>query len=286
MNNMMKEKLPLLISVPHGGTVIPPEIQTACLLNEKDIVLDGDTWTKTLYDFKDLVEEYHEMDIARIAVDLNRHQHDLPPENADGVVKTSTVDGEKVWETPGGLSELEREKLIQTYYLPYHHALEKAADNPQVKLAMDCHTMLDYGPSPTATGWEYRPLFCIGNRGTVTGGQGEETLTASPEVMTRLRELLEKEFESFREDAGIRELVTMNTPFKGGYITRHHGNLGKLPWIQLEINRKLYLPEPSLITVQPSDLDRLKLQEFRDRLYHVFSELVKDISPFRGKEAL
>ena len=29
-------------------------------------------------------------------------------------------------------------------------------------------------------------------------------------------------------------------PFKGGYITRHYGN-NPIPWIQIEMNRKLYL---------------------------------------------
>lgn len=36
--------------------------------------------------------------------------------------------------------------------------------------------------------------------------------------------------------------VTINNPFKGGFITRNYGN-NPLPWIQIEMNRKIYLSE-------------------------------------------
>ena len=37
--------------------------------------------------------------------------------------------------------------------------------------------------------------------------------------------------------------MTLNEPFSGGFITRTHGN-NPIPWIQLEINRSLYLRRP------------------------------------------
>lgn len=283
---MMKEKLPLLISVPHGGDVIPPEIETACLLKQTDIVIDGDAWTRTLYDFNGLALEYHDTEIARVAVDLNRCQTDLPPANPDGIVKTVTVTGKKIWNSPTGLSEREREKLIHRYYLPYHHALERAANNPQIKLAIDCHSMLDYGPAKGKESWEYRPLFCISNRGTETGVEGQEKVTAPVELMVRMKELLEKKFYKLQEESDARALVTMNTPFKGGFITRHHGNIRKIPWIQLEINRQLYLPESLLMTQQPNDLAKKKIHEIRDQLYDVFSELLQDIQPSQDKDVI
>lgn len=281
---MIKDKLPILVSVPHGGLDNPAEIETECLLTDMDILIDGDTWTQELFDFSNLVEEYHQMDVARIFVDMNREQTDLPPDNPDGIVKTLTVDGKIIWDSPTGLSDWEREKLIETYYLPYHHKLIKAADNSRVKLAVDCHSMLDYGPGRDGADWEHRPLFCIGNRGIKTGERGTESLTAPVEMVTHLKELLETKFHKYA--VNDRPFVTLNDPFRGGHVTRYHGNLCKIPWIQLEINRKLYLPEPSLVTLRPDDLHQLKLKEFRDLLYDVFSELVKNIEPIRGKEAL
>ena len=39
------------------------------------------------------------------------------------------------------------------------------------------------------------------------------------------------------------EAIHLNDPFRGGHITRAHGG-GSLPWIQVEMNRSLYLAEP------------------------------------------
>lgn len=36
--------LPLLISVPHGGLEVPPEVSNYCLLDLPALLKDGDTW--------------------------------------------------------------------------------------------------------------------------------------------------------------------------------------------------------------------------------------------------
>ena len=109
------ENLPILISVPHGGMTIPKNLQTKCLIDSSDILMDGDTWSRELYDFKDLVEEYVDIDIARLVVDMNRSPDDLPPSNPDGVVKTITVDRKQVWDDPNGLSKQDIKHLIERY---------------------------------------------------------------------------------------------------------------------------------------------------------------------------
>ncbi|RKL65927.1 N-formylglutamate amidohydrolase [Salipaludibacillus neizhouensis] len=272
-NDTMTEKLPILISVPHAGMKKPAFIQTTCLLTDMDILLDGDTWTDHLFAFNGRVEEFHQMDVSRIFLDLNREETDLPPLNPDGIVKTRTVTGKKVWDTPSGLRPLEREKLIQDYYLPYHRKLEKAARNPKVKVAIDCHSMLDYGPGNKLINWQHRPLFCIGNRGTTSGEQGDEDLTAPVEMVVKLKRLLEKKFQRYKTDS--QQFVTMNDPFKGGFVTRHHGALGEIPWIQLEVNRNLYLPEREFMNLQPSESQKQKLGEFREMLYDVLLSFSK-----------
>ena len=70
----------------------------------------------------------------------------------------------------------------------------------------------------------------------------------------------------FRYIVGIPVFVIIM--FAGGYITRTYGE-GALPWMQVEMNRSLYLSEPwfdaATLTVQPQRLEDLN-QKFRKTL--------------------
>ncbi|SDO56453.1 N-formylglutamate amidohydrolase [Alkalicoccus daliensis] len=277
---MKQTKLPVLISVPHGGTEIPAKLRPRCLITDLDVVLDGDTWTKHLFNFQGLAVEYQVMDISRLVVDLNRDPMDRPPDNPDGVVKTRTVEGLPVWSEE--LTELEANDIIRTYYEPYHEQLMEKSNNPAVKFAVDCHTMLDVGPVKGSDEWETRPLFCISNRGLPNGEQGGETITAPPEFMQKLKVLLEN---VFAEEADEKvPLVAVNQPFQGGYITRSHGLRTDIPWVQLEINRRLYVPEAIAIDPTPQELARMK--DIRDKLYEVFSLAAQEEIVFSEEEIL
>lgn len=269
-----RRKLPLVISVPHGGVLIPEGLLKKCLLTKEEILLDCDTWSWHLYDFKDLAEEYAYTEIARIVLDMNRSVNDRPPANPDGIVKTLSVENKQVWRTPAGLTGGEIENLIREHYIPFHERLEQATANPAVKLGIDCHTMLETGPAPDKKSWEKRPLFCISNRGSVTGESNGEPVTAPPELIQKLKDILENKFRGFEGTQGHTSLVSINTPFRGGYITRYHGTRGTIPWIQLEINRSLYLKNAANpASVLPEETDLRHLTKIRDILYEAFSEL-------------
>lgn len=257
-------KLPMLISVPHGGMEIPRDLQGKCLIDTNGVLMDSDTWARELYDFKDLAEEYVDTDIARLVVDMNRSQDDLPPSNPDGVVKTIAVDGQQIWNQPSGLSQHEIQLLLQQYHIPYHLRLQTATKNKKVVVAIDCHTMLDR---------KKRPLFCIGNRGSEMGSPLNEPITAPRDLLLQLQENIHKEFEAFVPKDTQRPFVTLNTPFSGGYITYHHGNQSDIPWVQLEINRSLYLPDLEKISMIPNEFFKIRLKEIRNKLYYVFQSL-------------
>ncbi|CAM3948533.1 N-formylglutamate amidohydrolase [Alkalicoccus chagannorensis] len=268
-----QERLPLLISVPHGGVDIPEELRARSLLTDVDVALDGDTWTKQLFDFEQEAAVYLAQDTARIVVDLNRDPMDRPPENPDGVVKTKTVLGSAVWSE--ALTETETNQLIQAFHEPYHAALVEASAAAGLVAAVDCHTMLADGPDKNTGGWSARPLICISNRGLPDGAAGTEPVTAPAEMMEQLRLLLEEVFAD--EADGTVPLVAVNTPFLGGYITQSHGRRSDLPWIQLELNRKLYLPaEPKAV---PDDADLARLEVLNRKLYDVFSRFAAQAVP-------
>jgi len=142
--------LPLLLSIPHGGDRVPPEATPKLALSAADIFSDGDACTRTIYDLSGVVTAVHQTDIARAVIDLNRAPEDRAPQHPDGVVKSLTTDRIPVWRDGGPPSRELADILIDRYWRPYHARLETLAANPDLILAIDCHSMADVAPAIAA----------------------------------------------------------------------------------------------------------------------------------------
>ena len=77
------KKLPVLLSIPHGGKEIPPELDDHVCITEKDLFDDSDPFVIEIYDLGEKVEGSIMTNVARAFVDLNRSLQDLPPQNPD-----------------------------------------------------------------------------------------------------------------------------------------------------------------------------------------------------------
>ncbi len=220
--------LPILISVPHGGTETPPEVADRVVATPEDIFDDGDACTLDIYSFEGEVARFISTPVARAFVDLNRAPDDRPPANPDGVVKSDTGYSKPIYDPARPLTEQDAEALLRRYYFPYHTRLDEAARDERIRLAIDCHSMAAVAPPTAPDPGQSRPLFCLSN---------DDGRSSPMSTLERLADALEEAFEIQRFE------IWLNRPFKGGYITRSHGG-GRLPWIQLEMNRSLYLAEP------------------------------------------
>jgi formiminoglutamase len=203
-------RLPLLISVPHAGLWIPPEVASYCVLDTEDIVRDGDEGARETYDIAEEVAAYVTTDVARAIVDMNRPEDDR---SVDGVVKTHTC-----WKVPiysEALPEWLITGLLERYYRPYHRQLNELA-GPEVRLGLDCHTMAAIGPPIGPDAGVRRPAVCVGNAG---GTCPQAWLESLGECLAR----------------ALDHQVELNEPFAGGYITRSRP--GGIPWVQLELSR-------------------------------------------------
>ncbi len=213
-------KLPLLISVPHSGLALPRELEDLSILSVAEIVRDGDEQAAEIYGFlSELVSHFVDAEVARAFVDLNRSPEDF---RKDGVVKTHTC-----WDVPvyeESLPEAIVETLLARYYEPYHQRLREIAlsRRPELCLAVDCHTMAEFGPPIGPDQGVERPMVCLGS------GDG----ACPPSWVERLKACFVSAFPG--------ERVTVDDPFAGGYITRSHGR--EMPWVQLELSRTLRLP--------------------------------------------
>ena len=222
------DPLPVLLSIPHGGMDVPAEVKDRVCLSTLDIHDDIDPFVREIYDLGRKVAAVVATPIPRTFVDLNRARDDRPPQNPDGVVKTLTCVGKEIYAHGRELESALIDTLLERYYEPYHQQLRTAVRNPTVKLALDCHSMQAVGPQISPDVGQSRPLFCLGN----ARGQA-----CSPETTRRLADCLRRAFELQEHE------VTLNQPFSGGYITRTYGGR-PLPWIQVEMNRSLYLAAP------------------------------------------
>ncbi len=206
-------KLPILISVPHAGFEIPPEVETYNLLTREEIICDGDEGASEIYAIESYVQAYVTTEIARAFVDVNRSVYDR---ERDGVVKTHTC-----WNVPiymGQLPEDLVEEMISKYYRPYHEKL--TLFSADVRFGIDCHTMAEFAPPSSPDSGQERPLVCLSD---ADGAFPTDWLVAMKDCFQR----------SFQVE------VSLNRPFKGGHIIQAHAS--EMPWVQVEISRKDYL---------------------------------------------
>ena len=261
------KKLPFLISIPHGGESIPPEIAEDVCITPRDQFDDSDSFTNQIYHVEDLVEEQVNSSIARAFVDNSRGRDQLPPEYPDGLIKSATCYKQPIYKEGRQPDAKTTGLLIERYYSVYHDKLQRALKNPGVILALDCHSMAAIAPEVSPDWGSERPLINLGD------AEG----TACDPSFTKLLKQSFIEVFSYNEDE-----VTINKPFKGGFITRNYGN-NPTPWIQIEMNRKLYLSNEyfdyGTLLMKGKRLEELNIK-FRDVLYHFYNIIMKvDYTP-------
>ena len=252
------KKYPVLLSIPHGGKEKPPELEGHLCITDKDLFDDSDPFVIEIYDLEEKVERSIKTDIARAFVDLNRSPQDIPPKNPDGLIKSSTCYQKPIYEKGREPDADLTSKLIEMYYKPYHKLIQKSIHELDLELCLDCHSMAAIAPNISPDGnQKKRPKFCISNN---------DGKSSSHEMVELMASCISKAFEVDRSE------VSINDPFHGGYITRTYGN-DPVPWIQIEMNRDMYLVQPWFdkknLNIQESHLNKLN-QQFEKCLNHFF----------------
>jgi N-formylglutamate amidohydrolase len=229
-----KKRYPFLISVPHGGEKIPPEIRGRIVLSEQDLCYYCDPATGAIFDFRKCVEAFIDTPVSRMVVDLNRPPLPLPGKDPDGIIKVRTIDGKDVY-SKGQFPDIALiHRLLMTYYFPYHQRLDELIDRHNVKVAFDCHSMLPVGACGQNDAGKPRPLICLGNNGDRHGRAKKGSIATCPVGW------MEGLAHAFRYEFSLDREVAINNPFSGGFITNAHFWRKGVPWVQIEINRSLY----------------------------------------------
>ena len=221
------DKLPVLLSIPHGGTRIPPEVRDKIALSSNAVFNSGAAFTKELYNLKTQVAHVVTTDISSLFVDVNRDPGERPPKYPNGVVKSHAKNGLAIYKRGLSPDGLLIDALLKKYYYPYHDRISELIEkrNKAVILGLDCHSIPVGDAAASPDPGQKKPLI------TLTNGYGE---TSPLEIIQRLA-------VCFRQIFRLKESeVSINPPDLGSFIIRTYGN-EPLPWIQIALNRSLYL---------------------------------------------
>lgn len=227
------ESAPILLSSPHSGTEFPNELRSFFREDVLKDPKDTDWHIPTLYDFAAnagiaLIHARY----SRYVVDLNRDPGDVPLYNDDrfltGLFPTHSFARELLYKDEetcsDALGELDRKWRMDLYYWPYYRALQERLSSLQRKfgkaLLFDAHSIARSVPSIQNDPF---PDLILGT---------QMGFTAHPRLIETALQTLEK--GPFQ--------VSHNVPFRGGNITRTHGNPSMgIHSMQLELSQDLYL---------------------------------------------
>jgi formiminoglutamase len=221
---------PLVVSIPHTGTDIPPDIE-AKLVSSWLARKDADWWIDKLYGFAaGLGATVLRATVSRTVIDVNRDPSGAslyPGQATTGLCPIETFDGEPLYEpgTEPDAAEIAHRRTL--YFEPYHAALAAEIGrlretHPRIVL-YDCHSIRSV--VPRLFDGELPHM----NIGTNSG------LSCDPD--------LQRQIEAICATSGYSWVV--NGRFKGGWITRRYGRPEEgVHAVQMELACRSYMEEP------------------------------------------
>ena len=246
-----RREAPLIVSMPHTGTDIPPEIE-ADLVSSWTARKDADWWVDRLYDFAGAMDATTiRTSMSRTVIDVNRDPSGkslYPGQNTTELCPTTTFDGEPLYRDGNAPGASEIARRHERYFLPYHNALAAEIARLRRKHArivlFEAHSIRSRVPRLFE---DELPNF---NIGTNSGASCGRELTTAIESIC---------------DATEFSRIT-NGRFKGGYTTRQYGNPDSgVHAIQLELACRGYMDEPDMPTPTnwPTPYDRARAAAMR-----------------------
>lgn len=221
---------PLLVSLPHTGTELPPELVPR-LVSPWLARKDADWWIDRLYGFAaDLGATTVRTAVSRTAIDVNRDPAGVslyPGQATTELCPTTTFDGEPLYRDGEAPDADEIAARRARWFAPYHAALDAEVARLKARhgrvVVYDCHSIRSVVPRL----FEGRlPVFNIGTDG---GATCDPALSAGVAALCR--------------DSG--RSWALDGRFRGGFITRRLGRPAEnVHAIQMELACRGYLGEP------------------------------------------
>ena len=221
---------PLLISMPHVGTHLPPDV-AARLTPEAQQVHDTDWHLERLYDFAEAMGASVLMAThSRYVIDLNRppdNQNLYPGQDTTGLCPLDGFDKKPLYLTGMAPDEAQINARREAIWQPYHQQLQAELQRLQAAhgtvVLWDAHSIRSVLPR------FFEGKLTDLNLGTANG--------------TSCDPLLAQKLLSIGQAASGYSAV-LNGRFKGGHITRQYGRPAQgVHAVQLEMTQCSYMQE-------------------------------------------
>ena len=240
--------LPVVLVSPHSGRDLPPHFRATVRLDERELRRSEDCFVDELFSggpeagaplivanfaraFLDVNREAFELDPGMFEAPLPGYVNSRSPRVQAGLGTIARVvsQGKEIYNRKLNLDEaLAR---IRDYYIPFHETVQSAIAETREAfgacLLLDCHSMPSSGVGQTANDKQLADFVlgdCYGS--------------ACAEIVVRTA-------EAWLKERGYS--VGRNSPYAGGFTTRHYGRPATgIHALQVEINRRLYMDEPTL----------------------------------------
>ena len=257
---------PFLLSLPHTGTVIPPELQSE-FVSPMLPFQDVDCWLERLYYFASALDiTVIRTHICRSVIDVNRDPSGeslYPGMATTELCPLTTFSGSSLYREECSPTAIEIEERKQDYFLPYHAALQNELNRLKLQhgsvVLYDAHSIRSRIPRL------FDGILPQCNLGTDGGRSCDDQFTKA------IEDSLKKSNFSW---------VT-NGRFKGGWITRHYGNPQRgIHAVQMELACRSYMEEASEIPYGPySEPHSLPMRQFLQNLFQTLLEMIPLLSP-------
>jgi N-formylglutamate amidohydrolase len=235
------EETPVIVEVPHAGLWVDGPALATLAAPARSIGRDADLFVDELYaEAPTRGATLIVAHVSRYVVDLNRSEKDVDVEAVEGappgaratrgIVWRLTSDGARVLDAPLPRHELDRR--LETYYRPYHRAIEAAIAAKRARfgyaVVVAAHSMPSIGRAAHGDANARRADVVPGTRG--------RTSAATPFIDA---------IDAHARACGFT--VAHDDPYQGGFTTQHYGRPEEgAHVVQVELARRLYMDEKTL----------------------------------------
>jgi N-formylglutamate amidohydrolase len=224
--------LPFVVSIPHCGRDVPPEIRRQMALGDRQIIESVDFGTFEIFGRLPAAAVVHAR-WSRLVADLNRRADNRSDK---GVIALTDYHGRTVFKPGEEPGDAVIDQRVALYHAPYYHRLARAMARVPFRVLLDGHSLNGIGPSDAPDAGQRRKDVILSNNGDASGrpGPGRGPATCPADLLAALAEAFAHQGFS----------VSLNAPYKGGNIINHYGPAliqAEKAAIQIEMNQDLYM---------------------------------------------